>query len=116
MGERFAAPFLFAAFVLPEAFEARLDGFAGVLLSAKEILPLVTESPERRGPRIGLTTSVGAVGQVDIKDTNFDPRKDRGFVTKSLQNMHNWDEKPKPSSDESWDPGQPSGWLASQEL
>jgi hypothetical protein len=59
--------------------------FARALLSAKKILPFVTESPDRRWPRIGLRTSVGANDQVDIKDTSLGPWKDTPNVTKTLQ-------------------------------
>jgi hypothetical protein len=76
------------AFLLVVFFVAgdRFDGFARALLSAKNFLPFATESPERRRPQFDLRTSVGAIAQVDIKDTSFGPRKDRRIVRKSLQN------------------------------
>jgi hypothetical protein len=69
----------------------RFDGFARALLSAKKFLPFVTESPERRRPQIELRTSVGAIDQVDIKDTSFGPRKERQTGTISLQITHRFE-------------------------
>src|SRR4051794_32877986 len=88
-----AGPFA-GAFALPlvpvplpprVAFDPPFGDFARALLSAKKILPFVTESPERRWPRIDLRTSVGANDQVDIKDTSLSPWKDALNVTKTLQ-------------------------------
>src|SRR4051794_21846387 len=72
-----APPPLPFAVALPPAPLGLFEPFDRAFSSAKKFLSSLTENPDRRWPQIGLRTSVGAIDQVDIKDTSFGPRKYR---------------------------------------